>query len=310
MAAAVSRAGIQAASERIRGFVRHTPVVDLGTVIDPGYRLSLKVDTMQPTGSFKVRGAFSLLTGREVPERGVVAASGGNFALAIAYAAKELGHHATAFVPSTSPEEKIGRISRLGAEVRVIPGHYTEALEASREWAARSGGLEAHAFDQPEVVAGQGTCGLEIMDQVPGATSVLVPVGGGGLIGGIASWIRGGVNVVGVEPELCPALHAARLAGGPVSVDVGGVAVSSLGASMLGEHAWMANEWITASVLVSDEEILGAQRWLWDMCRVLAEPGACTPIAALLTAAYVPELGESVVAVISGANTAGLAPQV
>lgn len=310
MASAVSRGDIQRVADRIAGYVRRTPVADLGDVFDSGYRLTLKLDSMQPTGSFKVRGAFSFLTARVIPDAGVVAASGGNFGLAIAHAAKELGVGATVFVPSTSPPEKIGRISGFGAEVRVIAGYYSEALEASRRWAAESGALEAHAFDQPEVVVGQGTCGLEIMEQVPVVGSVLVAVGGGGLIGGIASWIRGEALVVGVEPELCPTLNTARLAGRPVDVEVGGVAASSLGASRLGEHAWLANQWIDASLLVSDEEILEAERWLWETCRVLAEPGACAPIAALLTGKYEPKPGERVVAVISGANTSALETQV
>jgi threonine dehydratase len=285
-------------------------VADLGDVFDSGYRLTLKLDSMQPTGSFKVRGAFSFLTARIIPEAGVVAASGGNFGLAIAYAARELGLGATVFVPSTSPPEKIGRIAGFGADVRVISGYYSEALAASRRWAAESGALEAHAFDQPEVVAGQATCGLEIMEQMPDVGSVLVAVGGGGLIGGTASWMQDDVLVVGVEPELCQAFNAARVAGGPVEVEVGGVAASSLGASRLGEQAWLANQWIDASLLVSDEEILDAQKWLWETCRVLAEPGACVPIAALSTGRYTPKPGERVVAVISGANTAALETQV
>lgn len=309
MASGVSRADIRRAAERIYGYVRRTPVVDLGDALDSGYVLTLKLDSMQPTGSFKVRGAFSFIAAHAIPEPGVVAASGGNFGVAIAYAARELGHRATVFVPSTSPQEKVEPISGLGAEVRVISGFYNEALEASRRWAAESGALEAHAFDQSEVVAGQGTCGLEIMEQVPGAGAVLVAVGGGGLIGGIASWTRGGATVIGVEPELCPAFRAARVAGGPVDVEVGGVAASSLGASRLGEEAWLANQWIDESLLVSDDEIVEAQRWLWDTCRVLAEPGACTPIAALLTDRYVPKPGERVVAVISGANTAAVGAQ-
>lgn len=310
MAPGVSRDDIRRAAERIEGCVRRTPVADLGDVFDSGYRLTLKLDSMQPTGSFKVRGAFSFLNTRAIPEAGVVAASGGNFGLAIAYAAQQLGHLATVFVPSTSPTEKIERISGFGAEVRIIAGYYDEALRFSRQWAAESGAVEAHAFDQPEVVAGQGTVGLEIMQQVPDVSSVLVAVGGGGLIGGIAGWIQDEANVVGVEPELCRTLHAARLAGEPVEVEVGGVAASSLGASRIGELAWLANRWIDASLLVSEGAILEAQRWLWDTCRVLAEPGACTPIAALLTRSHAPKPGERVVAVISGANTAALETQV
>jgi threonine dehydratase len=302
----VSRDDIQAAAGRIGRYVRRTPVAELGDVLGSGWWLTLKVDSMQPTGSFKVRGAFSFLTSADVPPVGVVAASGGNFGLAVAHAASRLGHKATIFVPATSPEEKIGKIAGYGADVRVIDGFYPDALEASLAWGAESGALMAHAYDQHEVVAGQGTCGLEIGEQLTDAGSVLVAVGGGGLIGGIASWFRDDAKVVGVESEGCPTLHAARAAGGPVRVEVGGVAASSLGASLLGDHAWKANRWIDESLLVSDEEILAAQRWLWDTCRVLAEPGACATLAALLTGEYRPDPGEHVVAVISGANTAAL----
>jgi len=265
---------------------------------------------MQPTGSFKVRGAFSELTRAAIPEAGVVAASGGNFGLAVAYAAGTLGHVATVFVPATSPEEKIGRVAAHGAEVRVVPGYYPDALAASRAWAGGSGAYEVHAYDQPGVVSGQGTCGQEIMRQVPDVTTILIAVGGGGLIGGIACWARHDVTIVGVESQRCPTLHAAREAGGPVEVDVGGIAASALGASRLGELAWEANRWIDSSVLVSDQEILRAQRWLWDTCRVLAEPAACAPVAALISGACRPDAGERVVALVSGANTAGPADPV
>jgi threonine dehydratase len=304
----ITRSSIEAAASRIGPHVRRTPVVDLGPVLDGGHRVSLKLDSMQPTGSFKVRGAFSALTAMSVPEVGVVAASGGNFGLAVAYAAARLDHRATVFVPATSPEEKVGRIAGYGAEVRVVPGYYPEALEESRRWAATSGALEVHAFDQPEVVAGQGTCGMEIMVQEPEVTTILVAVGGGGLIGGIASWVRDGATIVAVEPEQCPTLHSARQEGRPVEVKVGGMAASALGASRLGELAWAANTWVDRSLLVSDEAILDSQRWLWETCRILAEPAACAPIAALLTGAHAPMTDERLVAVISGANTAGLAP--
>ena len=272
------------------------------------YRLTLKLEAMQPTGSFKVRGAFSGLTNRAIPESGVVAASGGNFGLAVAYASGILGHRATLFVPGTSPQEKIGRIATLGADVRVVPGYYPNALAASREWARETGAHELHAYDQSGVVAGQGTCASEVMEQVPEADSILVAVGGGGLIAGIASWARDSVDIVGVESEDCPTLHAAREAGKPVDVSVGGIAASALGASRLGDHAWKANEWIDESILVSDGDIVKAQRWLWETCRVLAEPAACAPIAALSTGAFAPADGQHVVAVISGANTGGLEP--
>ena len=302
----ITRADIEAAAVRIQPYVRRTPVLELGQAMEGRFRLTLKLDAMQPTGSFKVRGAFSDLTREVIPESGVVAASGGNFGLAVAYAAGVLGHRATVFVPETSPEEKIGRIAMQGADVRVVPGYYPDALAASREWAREAGAYELHAYDQPGVVAGQGTCAMEIMEQVPDADTILVAVGGGGLIAGIASWGRDDVNVVGVESEGCPTLYAAREAGEPVEVAVGGIAASALGASRLGDHAWMANDWIDESILVSDEDIVQAQRWLWEMCRVMTEPAACAPIAALSTGGFVPADGQHVVVVISGANTGGL----
>jgi threonine dehydratase len=300
----VTRADIEAAASRIEPYVRRTPVLDLGQAMSDRYRLTIKLDSMQPTGSFKVRGAFSDLTTASVPEIGVAAASGGNFGLAVAYAAGVLGHRATVFVPETSPDAKVRRIADLGADVRLVPGYYEAALAASGEWSADAGAHEVHAYDHPQVVAGQGTCGMEILEQVPDAGSILVAVGGGGLIAGIASLARDDVSVVGVESEGCPTLHAARDAGKPVEVTVGGIAASALGASRLGDHAWEANDWIDESLLVSDEALVVAQRWLWDTCRVPAEPAACAPIAALATGAYMPAAGDHVVAIISGANMA------
>jgi threonine dehydratase len=304
----ITRVDIEAAALRIQPYVRRSPVLELGSAVDDRFRLTLKLEAMQPTGSFKVRGAFSDLTSGIIPESGVVAASGGNFGLAVAYAAGVLGHRATVFVPETSPEEKVGRIAALGADVRVVPGYYPNALAASREWAREAGAYELHAFDQPGVVAGQGTCATEIMEQVADADTILVAVGGGGLIAGIASWVRDEVRVVGVESEGCPTLYAAREAGEPVEVAVGGIAASALGASRLGDHAWRANDWIDESILVSDEDIVQAQRWLWEMSRVMAEPAACAPIAALSTGGFAPAAGQHVVVVISGANTGGLEP--
>jgi threonine dehydratase len=298
----IDRADIVAAAARIGPYTRRTPILDVGAALSPDYRLFLKLDSMQPTGSFKVRGAFSALTAVPVPETGVVAASGGNFGLAVAHAAGALGVKATIFVPDTSPPEKVGGIGDQGADVIVVPGHYAQALAASTARAAGSGAVELHAYDQPAVVAGQGTCAREIMEQVPTATSILAAVGGGGLIGGIASWARHDLKVIGVEPELCPTLYEARRAGEPVDVPVGGVAVSSLGATRLGQIAWEANTWIDGAVLVSDQAIIDAQTWLWDTCRVVAEPAACAPVAALATKAHRPEPGEIVVVVVSGAN--------
>jgi threonine dehydratase len=299
----VSRDDIGRAADRIEPFVRRTPVLELGDTVGLDCDLILKLDSLQVTGSFKPRGAFSILTAADVPSPGVVVASGGNFGLAIAHASSVLGHTATVFVPETSPEEKIGRISGYGADVSLIPGYYPQALEASLEFAEASGALVAHAYDHRDVIGGQGTCAMEITEQVPGMDTVIVAVGGGGLIGGIASWIRDDAKVVAVETELCPTLHEARKAGHPVDVEVGGVAASSLGAGRVGEYPWHANRWIDESLLLSDEDVVAAQRWLWDDARVLAETSASCTVAAVLSGVYQPEPGERVVAVISGANT-------
>ncbi|HSG80259.1 MAG TPA: threonine/serine dehydratase [Acidimicrobiia bacterium] len=297
----ITRDEIAAAAVRITGRVRRTPVVELEQL--PGLpRLTLKLDLLQPTGSFKPRGAFNLLLSSDIPRDGVVAASGGNFGLAVAYAARELGVGAAIFVPDTSPRAKIAGLERLGAGVHVIPGYYSAALEASRRWSADRDVLTCHAYDQREVVAGQGTCGLEIGEQVADADAVLVAVGGGGLIGGVASWIRDDARLVAVESTGTATLHSARAAGGPVDVDVGGIAASSLGAARIGRHAWAANRWIDESVLVDDDSIRVAQRWLWDTVRLVVEPGAATPIAALLSGAWMPPEASHVVAVVCGAN--------
>ncbi len=298
----VTHSDIESAADRIALFTRLTPVIELGDVFDAGYRLSLKLDHLQPTGSFKARGAFSVLTARDIPSSGVAAASGGNFGIAIAYACSRLGYPASVFVPETSPVEKIDRISGYGAEVRVIPGYYHQALAACEDWAVDNQAFQAHAYDQPEVVAGQGTAGMEIVRQVEDVGSILVAVGGGGLIGGVASWLRDDVRVVATEPEGCASFYAARKAGRPTVVDVGGVAASSLGAESIGEYAWHASRWIDDSVLVTDAEIIVAQKWIWDNVRLAIEPAAATTVAALMTGAYQPDPGEHVVALISGAN--------
>lgn len=301
---APTRADIEAAAQRIEGWIRHTPVLAMRSGaggIDA--QVTLKLDLLQPTGSFKVRGAFNrLLAADPRPER-VVAASGGNFGLAIAYAARRLGMTADIFVPSTSPRTKIDRLHEQGAEVHVVEGFYAEALEESRRFQERADALFAHAYDQFEVVAGQGTCGREMAAQAPDADVVLVAVGGGGLIGGIASWYRNDTPVIAVETHGTPTLHTARAEGGPVDVEVGGVAADSLGSRRLGDIAWTANQWIDDAVLVSDDAVRQAQRWLWDHARLIAEPGAATAFAALLDGAYRPRPGERVLVLVCGANT-------
>lgn len=298
----VTRSDIEAAAKRVEGHIRRTPVIELGDVLDSGFRLSLKLDHTQPTGSFKVRGAFSLLTSRDIGGSGVTAASGGNFGIAVAYACRELGYKATVFVPETSPPEKIDRIGEHGADTRVIPGYYHQALAECEAFVESTGAFMAHAYDQPEVVAGQGTAAVEITEQLDDTDTVLVAVGGGGLIAGIASWCRDDVRVVATEPELCPSFNAARVNGGPVKVEVGGVAASSLGAESIGDYAWHASQWVDESLLVDDADIVGAQRWLWDNVKLVVEPAAATTVAALMSGAYRPGAGEHVVAMISGAN--------
>ena len=298
----IERDDIEAAAKQIVGFVRLTPAIDLGNLLSDDWKLILKLDNLQVTGSFKVRGAFNLLLS-ERPEE-VVAASGGNFGKAVAYSAERLGIPATVFVPASSPKEKTDAIALFGADVRVIDGYYDDALASSQEYAKATGHFAAHAYDQPEVIAGQGTVAYEIGRQVDGVSTVLVAVGGGGLIGGAASWFRGEVDVIGVESELCPTLHTARAHGAPTEVEVGGIAASSLGARKLGAHPWAANQWIADSVLVSDAAIVSAQEWLWDQCRLWVEPASATTIAALRDGHVKPAPGETVVAVLSGANLA------
>jgi len=301
MADEVGRHDIASAAARISGHIRRTPVFDVGNLFSSEYRLALKLEHLQVTGSFKPRGAVSVLSSRDLPEVGVVAASGGNFGIAVAYAAQRLNLRATVFVPATSPDEKIRRITDYGAEVNVVDGYYDEALAASREFAVGTGAFEAHAYDQPEVVAGQGTLARELSEQVE-FDSILVAVGGGGLIGGVASWVRDDAHVVAAEPEKCRSFNAALAAGRPVAVDVGGVAASSLGARSIGDHAWAARRWIDESVLVDDRAIIRAQQVLWSETRLMVEPAAAATVAALITGAYEPHPGERVVAVLSGGN--------
>ena len=291
---------IEESARRIGGYTRRTPLLLLGHALGD-FELLLKLEHLQVTGSFKARGAFSVMTGTEIPEAGVVAASGGNFGAAIAYAASELGHTATIFVPETSPDEKIDRIRGHGADVRVVAGYYDQAREAAEEFATATGAFQAHAYDQREVVAGQGTIAMEIEDEGR-PDMVLVPVGGGGLIAGTAGWLRDRTGVVAVEPDGCACFHSAVEAGRPVEVEVSGVAVSSLGARQVGDHAWAVRDWIDQSVLVDDEAIVDAQRWLWSEARLVVEPAAATTVAALRAEAVRPDRGARVVAVLSGAN--------
>ena len=298
------RTDVEAARERIAGYIRRTPVLDLGTGAFglPG-RMTLKLELTQHTGSFKPRGAFNKLLASEVPDVGVIAASGGNFGLAVAYAAHALGHRAEIFVPSNSPKVKAERIRSLGAEVTVVDGYYDEALDASRGRAEDSGALVMHAYDQPEVVAGQGTVAAELAEQVSDAEAAIVAIGGGGLIGGVGAWYEGRTRVIGVEPETSASMTAALAAGGPVDVTYGGYASDSLGTKRAGDIAFaVVSEHVEQVVLVSDDAIRDAQRRLWNEVRIFAEPGGATALAALLSGAYTARAHEHAVVLVCGAN--------
>jgi threonine dehydratase len=289
--------------------VRHTPVVSVdGGPLGSRHPVVLKLDTLQHSGSFKVRGAFHRLLSVPVPPDGVLAASGGNHGAAVAYAARALGHRAEIFVPTIASPIKVERLRRYGAHLTLVGRNYGEAYAASQERAAACGALFVHAFDQPDVVAGQGTAARELEAQAPDLTTVLVAVGGGGLVGGVAAHYAGRVRVVGVETEGCPALHRALAAGAPVDVEVGGIAADSLGARRIGETGFaLARRFVQDAVLVSDAAVREAQRFLWEEARVVAEPGGATALAALLSGAYVPGPDERVGVIVCGGN-ADLAP--
>ena len=302
----VTPQNIAATHERIKAYVRRTPVIDIDAAelgLAPG-TLTLKLELLQHSGSFKARGAFSNLTGQTVPAVGVAAASGGNHGAAVAFAAQKLGHPAHIFVPTISSPAKIERIRSYGADLIIDGSRYAEALERCQAFIARTGALSVHAYDAPLTLLGQGTVGLEFEEQAPKLDTLLVAVGGGGLIGGIAAWYQGRVKVVGVEPETAPTLNAALKAGSPVDVSVSGLAADSLGASRIGTIAFgIAREHVARSVLVPDDAIRKAQLLLWDRLKIATEPGGAAVLAALLTGAYAPARGERVGVLICGGNT-------
>ena len=300
----VTRFDVEEATALIGPWVRRTPVIELEPMAFgvPGH-LVLKLELLQHTGSFKPRGAFNRMLTGDIDRSGVLAASGGNFGLGVAYAARQLGHPAEIYVPSTSPPMKIDKIRSYGAKVHVVPGFYAQAFAACEERAFDTGAAFLHPYDQPAVVAGQGTLARELADQVPALDTVLVAVGGGGLIGGIAAWFAGDVKVIGVETERCPTFTAAFEAGEPVDVEVGGVAADSLGAGRAGVIGFaIAARYVDRVLAVPDEAVMLARSTLWDACRIAAEPGAVAPLAALLSRSYVPEEDERVALIISGGN--------
>lgn len=302
----IGRDGIKEVYGRIRPHVRRTPVVDADGA-DFGLApaaLSFKLELFQHSGAFKTRGAFANLLTRYVPAAGVVAASGGNHGAAVAYAAMMLRKRAKIFVPEIASPAKVERIRGYGAELVVTEGQYAHALAASEKWVAQSGALPVHAYDQAETILGQGTVGLELEEQAPGLDTLLVAVGGGGLISGVASWYEGRVKIVGVEPEGAPTLKRAFEAGRRVDVEVKGIAADSLGARRVGELVYpIARRYVEQVVLVSDGAIREAQESLWRVLRVVAEPGGAATFAALASGQYKPGPGERVGLVVSGGNT-------
>ena len=302
----IDREQIAQTAKLIRPYVRRTPIVEVDSR-DFGLdsiSLVLKLESLQHTGSFKARGAFTNLLMREVPPAGVVAATGGNHGVAVAYAAKRLGKPARIFVPTVASKSKIERIRRYGAELVIGGQLYADALAASEKWAAESGALRIHAYDQAETLLGQGTVGLEFEEQDATLDTMLVAVGGGGLIGGIATWYGGRIKIVGVEPEAAPTLAHALKAGKPVDAPAGGIAADSLAPKRVGELMFpIAQKFVDRVVLVTDEAIENAQEQLWNKLRIVAEPGGATALAALLSGRYVAQQGERVGVLVCGGNT-------
>jgi threonine dehydratase len=302
----VDRDHIERVAALIRPYIRLTPIVEISGSdfgLEP-HRLTFKLELLQFASSFKTRGAFANLLLRSVPDVGVVAASGGNHGAAVAYAAQRLGVRAKIYVPTVSSPAKIARIRRYGAELVIVGETYADALAASDLWAAESGALSIHAFDQIETLIGQGTLAMELESQARELDTILVAVGGGGLIGGILAWFERRVRIVGVEPYTAPTLTEALKAGHPVDAPVGGIAVDSLAPRRVGGLVFpIVRSHLDRVVLVTDEAIRQAQRVLWDGLRIAAEPGGVTALSALLSGAYRPASGERIGVIISGGNT-------
>jgi threonine dehydratase len=303
---AVTPQAIERCERLIRPYIRRTPVMtfDRSELGLPAGPLTLKLELMQHSGSFKARGAFTNLLTREIPKAGVVAASGGNHGAAVAYAAMRLNKPASIFVPSVSSPAKIARIRDYGADLHIGGNLYAEALAASEAWVQQTGAMPVHAFDQNETIMGQGTLALELEQQAPDVDTVLVSVGGGGLVAGIAAWYAGRIKVIGVEPTTAPTLTKALEAGRPVDAEAGGLAADSLAPRRIGERVFpIAQKYAPRTVLVTDEAIAEAQKILWRALRIVAEPGGACAFSAITSGAYKPAAGERLAVVISGGNT-------
>jgi threonine dehydratase len=302
----IDRENIARTHGLIRPFVRRTPtiVIDGADCGLGSCAVILKLELLQHTGSFKARGAFANMLLRDVLPAGVVAASGGNHGVAVAYAAKRLQKPARIFLPSVASPAKIQRIREYGADLVITGERYADALADCQAWAERSGALQIHAYDQAETLLGQGTVGQELEEQAADLDTLLVAVGGGGLLGGIASWYGGGLRLIGVEPDEAPTLTSALIAGRPVDAKAGGIAADSLAPKRVGELMFpIAQRHVHRVVLVPDEEILTAQRMLWDLLRIVTEPGGAAAFAALVSRRYRPSEGERVGVLLCGGNT-------
>ena len=303
----ISRDDIEAAAQRIAPHVRRTPLWVLRSdelgLPGPGFEVWLKLEQLQRSGSFKARGMFNRLLANPIPAAGVIAASGGNAGIATATAAQALGVPAEIFVPAVISPAKRDRLEQLGARVVVTGAVYAEAFAACQQRQRESGALMTHAYDQAEVLAGAGPLAREIESQAGGPDALLVSVGGGGLAGGIAAWFAGRTRMVALEPERAPTLHAALAAGGPVDVEVSGIAADALGARRIGALAWeVAQRHPMSSLVLRDEDIVDAQRWLWQSLKLAVEPAAALPLAALRSGAWQAQAGQRICLVLCGAN--------
>ncbi len=301
----ITREAIAATEAVIRPHVRRTPVLhaDLADFGLPSAPATFKLEMLQHSGSFKVRGAFANLLLRKVPAAGIAAASGGNHGAAVAYAAQRLGISATIFLPDITSPAKAERIGAYGAQLRIVGTHIADALVACDRFVAKTGAMSVHPFDQAETMLGQGSIGMEL-EQDAALDTLLVAVGGGGLIGSLAAWFAGRVRIIGVEPEQAATLHSALAAGRPVDTPAGGIAADALGPPRVGQLMFpIARAHVEEVLLVSEDDIARAQAALWQTLRVVAEPGGAVAFAALLSQRYRPRPGERVGMLISGANT-------
>jgi threonine dehydratase len=302
----ITREAIAATETMIRPFVRRTPLVkaDMADFGLPPGPLTFKLEFLQHSGSFKARGAFANLLLRKAPAAGVVAASGGNHGVAVAHAAHRLSVPATIFVPDVASPAKQERIKGYGANLVIAGSRYADALAASEAHMMRTGAMSIHAYDQAETLLGQGSVGIELEQDAPEIDTLLVAVGGGGLIGGIAAWYGRRIRLIAVEPEAAPTLHTALAAGRPVDAPAGGIAADSLAPKRVGELMFpIAREHVADVVLVTDDAIRQAREALWSNLRVVTEPGGAAAFAALLSGRYKPSTGERVAVLLCGANT-------